>query len=112
MALDETGLSTNMVRRQAWASRSERLVTAALRGYWRTTTFMAGICGSGLVAPVVGRTGRDRPLGAVRRAAKPIIQLSARLSHYRVECSLEQATGMLPIAATLDLRACVFEVLT
>ena len=51
--LDETGASTNMVRRYGWAPRSERLVAAAPHGHWRTTTFVAGLRSTGLVAPLV-----------------------------------------------------------
>lgn len=51
--VDETGAATNMVRRYGWAPRSERLVTAAPHGHWRTTTFVAGLRSTGLVAPLV-----------------------------------------------------------
>ena len=51
--LDETGAATNMVRRYGWASRGERLVAAAPHGHWRTTTFVAGLRSTGLVAPLV-----------------------------------------------------------
>ncbi len=62
---DETGASTDMVRRYGWAPRGERLVDAAPRGHWRTTTFVAGLRQSGLVAPFV----LDGPMsGAAFRA--------------------------------------------
>jgi transposase len=51
--LDETGAATNMVRRYGWAPRGERLVHAAPHGHWRTTTFVAGLRSTGLVAPLV-----------------------------------------------------------
>ncbi len=51
--IDETGASTNMVRRYGWALRGERLVQAAPHGHWRTTTFVAGLRSTGLVAPLV-----------------------------------------------------------
>ena len=51
--LDETGASTNMVRRYGWSPRGERLVDAAPHGHWRTTTFVAGLRSSGIVAPLV-----------------------------------------------------------
>ena len=51
--LDETGAATNMVRRYGWGPRSERLVDAAPHGHWRTTTFIAGLLSSGIVAPLV-----------------------------------------------------------
>lgn len=51
--IDETGASTNMVRRYGWAPRGERLVDAAPHGHWCTTTFVAGLRSTGLVAPLV-----------------------------------------------------------
>ena len=51
--LDETGAATNMVRRYGWGPRCERLVDAAPHGHWRTTTFIAGLRSTGLVAPLV-----------------------------------------------------------
>jgi transposase len=63
--LDETGASTDMVRRCGRAPRGERLVDAAPRGHRKTTTFVAGLRRSGLAAPSV----LDGPMtGAAFRA--------------------------------------------
>jgi len=51
--LDETGASTNMVRRYGRCARGERLVGAAPWGHWRTTTFVAGLRATGIIAPLV-----------------------------------------------------------
>ena len=51
--LDETGAATNMIRRYGWGPRGERLVDATPHGHWRTTTFIAGLRSTGLVAPLV-----------------------------------------------------------
>jgi transposase len=51
--LDETSATTNMTRRYGWAPRSERLVDAAPHGHWRTTTFIAGLRSTGIIAPLV-----------------------------------------------------------
>ena len=51
--IDETGASTNLIRRYDWALRGECLAQAAPRGHWRTTTFVAGLPSTGLVAPWV-----------------------------------------------------------
>ena len=51
--LDETGASTNMIRRHGWSLRGERLVDAAPHGHWRTTTFVAGLRATGIIAPLV-----------------------------------------------------------
>lgn len=42
-----------MVRRCGWGPKSERLVDAAPHGHCRTTTFVAGLRSTGLVAPMV-----------------------------------------------------------
>ena len=51
--LDETALSTAMIRRTGWAPRGERLVDAAPFGHWKTTTFVAGLRTDSIVAPLV-----------------------------------------------------------
>jgi transposase len=51
--LDETGASTNRVRRYGRSPRGARLVGAAPWGHWRTTTFVAGLRASGVIAPFV-----------------------------------------------------------
>ena len=51
--LDETAASTAMTRLYGWGPRGERLVDAAPAGHWKTTTFVAGLRASGLVAPLV-----------------------------------------------------------
>jgi transposase len=51
--LDETGATTNMVRRYGWGPKGERLVDAAPHGHWKTTTFLAGLRSTGVVAPLV-----------------------------------------------------------
>jgi transposase len=50
--LDETGASTNMIRRYGRCSRGERLVDATPWGHWKITTFVAGLRSSGLIAPL------------------------------------------------------------
>ena len=51
--LDETGASTNMVRRSGWGPKGSRLLATAPHGHWRTTTFVAGLRASGVIAPFV-----------------------------------------------------------
>ena len=51
--LDETGVTTNMVRRYGWGPKGTRLVDAAPYGHWRATTFVAGLRRAGLIAPLV-----------------------------------------------------------
>ncbi len=51
--LDETGTATNLTRRYGRSSSGRRLVAAVPHGHWRTTTFIAGLRQSGIVAPLV-----------------------------------------------------------
>jgi transposase len=50
---DETSPSTNMTRLYGWGERGGRLVDAAPYGHWKTTTFVAGLKASGIIAPFV-----------------------------------------------------------
>jgi transposase len=51
--IDETWASTNMARRYGRAPRGERLRAGIPHGHWKTTTFVAGLRLSGIVAPMV-----------------------------------------------------------
>lgn len=51
--LDETWLSTNMARRYGRCAKGERLRAPVPYGHWKTTTFLAGLCHDGLIAPLV-----------------------------------------------------------
>jgi transposase len=51
--LDETGTATNMTRRYGRCPSDQRLVAAVPHGHWRTTTFVAGLRQTGIVAPLV-----------------------------------------------------------
>jgi len=51
--LDETGTATNMARRYGRSPSGARLVAAVPHGHWRTTTFIAGLRQSGIIAPLV-----------------------------------------------------------
>lgn len=51
--LDETSTATNMARRYGRSLAQRRLVAAVPHGHWRTTTFVAGLRQTGIVAPLV-----------------------------------------------------------
>ena len=59
--IDETWASTNMARTRGRAPRGERLRAAIPHGHWKTTTFVAGLRNSGMVAPMV----LDGPINGV-----------------------------------------------
>ncbi len=51
--IDETGAKTNMARLRGRSPRGRRLNVSLPWGHWKTTTFVAGLRTSGLVAPMV-----------------------------------------------------------
>jgi transposase len=51
--IDETWASTKMARTHGRAPRGERLRAPVPHGHWKTTTFVAGLRNSGMVAPMV-----------------------------------------------------------
>ncbi len=51
--IDETWASTNMARLRGRAQRGERLRASIPHGHWKTTTFVAGLRLTGMVAPMV-----------------------------------------------------------
>jgi hypothetical protein len=51
--IDETWASTKMARARGRAPRGERLRAAIPHGHWKTTTFVAGLRTSGMMAPMV-----------------------------------------------------------
>ena len=50
--IDETGFTTNMVRRYGRCPAGQRLVCKTPYGHWRTTTFVAALRCTGLSAPM------------------------------------------------------------
>ena len=53
MFIDETWASTNMARRHGRCLRGERLRASVPHGHWKTTTFVAGLRNTEMVAPMV-----------------------------------------------------------
>lgn len=53
MFIDETWATTNMARTHGRAPRGQRLRAAIPHGHWKTTTFVAGLRSTGMVAPMV-----------------------------------------------------------
>jgi transposase len=58
--VDETWASTNMARRYGRCLRGERLRMSVPHGHWKTTTVIAGLRSSGIVAPFVIDCAVDR----------------------------------------------------
>ena len=51
--IDETWAKTNMARTHGRCPRGERLRMSVPAGYWKTTTFVAGLRLEDMVAPIV-----------------------------------------------------------
>ena len=51
--IDETWATTNMARRYGRAPKGERLRAGVPHGHWKTTTFVAGLRLTGMIAPMV-----------------------------------------------------------
>jgi transposase len=51
--IDETAVTTNMVRLNGWGPRGERVVGDVPMGQWETVTFIAGFRQAGIVAPML-----------------------------------------------------------
>lgn len=51
--IDETAVTTNMLRLNGWNPRGERLITDAPMGHWETVTFVAGLRQTRMVAPML-----------------------------------------------------------
>ena len=58
--VDESWASTNMARRYGRCPRGERLRMSAPHGHWKTTTVIAGLRNSAIVAPFVIDCAVDR----------------------------------------------------
>jgi transposase len=59
--IDETWATTNMARLRGRAPKGERLHAGIPHGHWKTTTFVAGLRLTGMVAPLV----LDGPINAI-----------------------------------------------
>jgi transposase len=71
--IDETWASTNMARRHGRCRRGERLRARVPHGHWKTTTFVAGLRNTGMVAPMVldGPINRDAFTAYVEQVLVP-----------------------------------------
>jgi transposase len=71
--IDETGATTTMARLRGRAPRGQRLRVGIPKGHWKTTTFVAGLRLTGMMAPFVvdGPMNRSAFLAYVRQVLVP-----------------------------------------
>ena len=62
MFIDETGAATNMARLRGRALKGKRLRAGIPQGHWKTTTFVAGLRLTGMMAPMVVDGPMNRPI--------------------------------------------------
>ena len=74
--IDETAITTNMVRLNGWSPCGERLVADAPMGHWETVTFIAGLRQTGIVAPMVikGPMNGQAFLAYIEQCLAPTLQ--------------------------------------
>ena len=74
--IDETGASTALARPRGRAPRGKRLRAAIPKGHWKTTTFVAGLRLTGMVAPLVldGPMNRSAFLAYVQQVLVPTLE--------------------------------------
>ena len=74
--LDETWAKTNMIRPRGRARRGLRLVQPVPHGHWKTTTFLAALRTSGMIAPLVidGALNGDVFLAYIRQQLAPTLR--------------------------------------
>ena len=61
MFIDETAVTTKMVRHYGRSPRGERLVASVPHGHWKTLTFVAALRFKGMTAPYVIDGAMDGP---------------------------------------------------
>ena len=97
--IDETAITTNMVRLNGWSACGERLVADAPMGHWETVTFIAGLRQTGIVAPMVikGAINGDAFLAYIEQCLAPTltrgdIVVADNVSFHKV-AGVEEAIG-------------------
>src|SRR5204862_5714699 len=74
--IDETAVTTNMVRLDGWSPRVERVLADARMGHWETVTFIAGLRQTGISAPMVikGAMNGEAVLAYIEQCLVPTLQ--------------------------------------
>jgi DDE superfamily endonuclease len=74
--IDETAVTTNMLRLNGWNPRGERLFADAPMGHWETVTFIAGLRQTRIVAPMLikGAMNGEAFLAYVEQCLAPTLK--------------------------------------
>ena len=98
--IDETAVTTKMVRHRGRSPRGERLVASVPHGHWKTLTFIAALRIDGLTAPFVIDGAMDGPsfLAYVEQVLAPTLHKGDIVfmdSIYRGRYPIDR--GLLPL---------------
>ena len=74
--IDETAVTTNMVRPNGWSPRGERLIGEVPMGHWETLTLIAGFRRTGIVAPMMikGAMNGEAFLAYIKQCLAPTLR--------------------------------------
>jgi hypothetical protein len=72
--IDETTVTTNMVRLNGWNPLGERLVSDVPMGHWETVTFIAGLRQSGIRMLIKGAMNGEAFLAYIEQCLVPILK--------------------------------------
>ena len=99
--IDETAVTTNMVRLNGWSPCGERLVADAPMGHWETVTFIAGLRQTGIVAPMLikGAMNGEAFLAYIEQCLAPTLKrgdivVADNVSFHKVSCVEEALRGV------------------
>ena len=86
MFLDETAITTSMVRTRGRCPRGDRLVDYAPHGHWKTVTFIAGLRHDRMVAPfaIEGAMNGQIFLAYVEQCLAPTLEPLDNVSTHKV----------------------------
>src|SRR5262249_6362858 len=83
--IDETAVTTNMLRLNGWSPRGERLISDAPMGHWETGTFIAGLRQTRIVAPMLIKAAEPDPgsnRGMFRKGSTTPTSANAKTKHH------------------------------
>lgn len=104
--LDETWATTAMARTRGYAPKGERLIAAVPHGHWETTTFVAGLRLTGMVAPMVadGALTGDLFVAYVRQQLVPVLRPGDVVVMDNLACHKVAGVGEAIRAAKAEVR--------
>ena len=102
MFIDETAVTTKMVRHYGRSPRGERLVASVPHGHWKTLTFIAALRLDGMTAPYVIDGAMDGPtfIAYVEQVLTPTLKKGdiVFMDNYRHSPNSKRQCARAPLA--------------